>query len=329
MTFEPSAPREYSVAEIEKLIETRIRSGEYPVGARLPTVRELAEQLGVNKYSTERAYQALKRKGYLDLTRGRGAFVRHDDPPAAAANSRWLARLDHVVEQAQLNQMTRAMVLEEIHASVDRIFGRAHENTRVAFVECNPMDVQQLTEQISDAVDHPLEGILLSDFMEQPKEIAGRFDLIVTTFFHLGEVSWALDAELRHKVVGVLARPTHNTLLRIARLRAATIGVVVTLASTIDNLVHIIRTYHPAATILSAQVDDTPRMQALLQNAEVLVVTRVTHEHLLEFQPKIPVIVVTFTIDQQSIDFMQTRIQSQDTPLVPKEAPAEIFRVHA
>lgn len=329
MMPEPSEPREFSVAEIEKLIETRIRSGEYPVGARLPTVRELAEQLGVNKYSTERAYQALKRKGYLDLTRGRGAFVRHADPPAAAANTRWLAKLDHVVEQAQSNQMTRAMVLEEIHASVDRIFGHANENTRVAFVECNPMDVQQLTEQISSAVEHPLEGVLLSDFLERPREIAGRFDLIVTTFFHLGEISWALDAELRHKVVGVLAQPTHKTLLRIARLRAATIGVVVTLASTIDNLVHIIRTYHPAATILSAQVDDTPRMQALLQDAEVIIVTRVTHNHLLEFEPTLPVIVVTFTIDQQSIDFLQTRIHSRAAPILPQDTPTEIFRVHA
>ena len=188
MILDRSLPRESTVAEIEKMLESRIRSGEYPLGSRLPTVRELAEQLGVNKYCTERAYQGLKRKGYLDLTRGRGAFVRHNDPPAAAANTRWLLKLDHVVQEAQANQLTRALVLEEIHASVDRIFGLADENSRVAFVECNPMDVQRLTEQISDAVGHPLEGILLTDFLERPKDMARRFDLIVTTFFHLGEV---------------------------------------------------------------------------------------------------------------------------------------------
>ena len=134
---------------------------------------------------------------------------------------------------------------------------------------------------------------------------------------------------MRHKVVGVLAQPTHDTLLRIARLRAATIGVVVTLASTIDNLVHIIRTYHPNANILPAEVDDGQRLEDILEQADAIIVTRVTRERLLEFQPKIPVIVVTFTIDQQSIDFLHTRIRSRGTTILPEKARAEIFRVHA
>ncbi len=329
MMTERSLSPDTSVGEIEKLLEARIRRGDYPIGARLPTIRQLAAQLGVNKYSAERAYQALKRKGYLDLTRGRGAFVRQIDPPAAAADTRWLLKLDHVLEEARANQLTRELVLKEIHASVDRIFGQARDHSRVAFIECNPADVQMLTDQISDAVQHPLEGVLLSDFLNQPEEMARQFDLIVTTFFHLGEVSWALDEQMRPKVVGVLAKPTHDTLLHIARLRAATIGLVVTLASTIDNLVHIIHTYHPTATILPVQVDDEPRMKMLLDKADAIIVTRVTYERLLHYQPRVPVIVVTFTVDQQSLDFLSTRIGSAGADGNSKPAEPELVHVHA
>ncbi len=316
------------VGDIEQLLETRIKSGQYAVGERLPTVRELAHELGVHKNYTERAYQALKRKGYLELARGRGAFVRHTDPLSAAANTRWLSKLDHVLQEAKTHRLPRKWVVEEIQANLDRIYGR--ENTfRRAFVECNPVDVEMLTNQISQAIGYPLEGVLLSDLLTNPNEVGQEFDLVVTTFFHLSEVSWALPEELRHKVVGVLAAPTHDSLLNIARLRASVIGVVVTLASTIDNLVHIIHTYHPTATILAAQVDDEARLKATLVQADAIVVTRVTLERLMDLQPSIPVVEVTFTIDQQSMNFLRTRLMEQGSVLPPAASELEILRVHA
>lgn len=321
--------KKLTVGGVEQLLQARIQNGEYLVGSRLPTVRELADELKVNRNTTVRAYQALKRKGYLELTRGRGAFVRAARSPAASADSRWLAKLDHLLEQAKAQGLPRSVVLHELSASVDRLFGTDHGAPRLAFVECNLPDIQVLGDEISSVIGYPLEGVLLSDFVAQPQKMVERFDLIVTTFFHLGEVSWALPDEMRARVIGVLAKPTHDSLLKIARLRAQVIGLVVTLASTIDNLVNIIHTYHPSATILPAQMGDEARLQMLLNKADALVVTRVTYERLMERSPKIPVVMVSFTIDQQSIDFLRTRIWEKQGAPTHDETDIQINGAHA
>lgn len=68
-----------------------IREGALEPGSRLPTVRELAGQLGLAVNTTARAYRELEVAGILE-TRGRfGTFVARADPAdaamAAAANA--------------------------------------------------------------------------------------------------------------------------------------------------------------------------------------------------------------------------------------------------
>lgn len=68
-----------------------IRDGRLPPGTRLPTVRELAGQLGLAVNTVARAYRELETAGIVE-TRGRfGSFVARADPAdaamAAAANT--------------------------------------------------------------------------------------------------------------------------------------------------------------------------------------------------------------------------------------------------
>ena len=68
-----------------------IRDGRLSPGTRLPTVRELAGQIGLAVNTVARAYRELEAAGVLE-TRGRyGTFVARADPAdaamAAAANS--------------------------------------------------------------------------------------------------------------------------------------------------------------------------------------------------------------------------------------------------
>ena len=68
-----------------------VRDGRLPPGTRLPTVRELAGQLGLAVNTVARAYRELESAGVLE-TRGRfGSFVARVDPAdasmATAANT--------------------------------------------------------------------------------------------------------------------------------------------------------------------------------------------------------------------------------------------------
>lgn len=62
-------------------IARQIRQGELAPGDRLPTVRDVAAQLGVSPATVSEAWQALRRAG-LVVSRGRaGSFVREDPRP--------------------------------------------------------------------------------------------------------------------------------------------------------------------------------------------------------------------------------------------------------
>ena len=61
-----------------------VRAGALPPGTRLPTVRELAGQLGVATNTVARAYRELESAGIVE-TRGRfGTFISRFDPTDAA-----------------------------------------------------------------------------------------------------------------------------------------------------------------------------------------------------------------------------------------------------
>lgn len=64
-----------------------VRDGRLPPGTRLPTVRELAGQIGLAVNTVARAYRELEAAGILE-TRGRfGTFVARADPADAAMAS--------------------------------------------------------------------------------------------------------------------------------------------------------------------------------------------------------------------------------------------------
>src|SRR5919202_4817905 len=70
-------------AQLAQDIQRRIRSGALPPGARLPTVRELAQQLGVTRLTVHSAYSELQAGGWVEATVGRGTFVAAQPEPAA------------------------------------------------------------------------------------------------------------------------------------------------------------------------------------------------------------------------------------------------------
>ncbi|SDF68342.1 transcriptional regulator, GntR family [Sporolituus thermophilus DSM 23256] len=61
--------------QIKEAIQNAIRTGAYPQGAQLPTVRQLAVQLKINANTVSRAYTELEREGVISSQQGRGTFV--------------------------------------------------------------------------------------------------------------------------------------------------------------------------------------------------------------------------------------------------------------
>lgn len=61
--------------QIRKRLVYLISVGKFERGDRLPSVRELSVQLGVNYNTVNKVYQDLERDGYIYTQRGRGTYV--------------------------------------------------------------------------------------------------------------------------------------------------------------------------------------------------------------------------------------------------------------
>jgi DNA-binding transcriptional MocR family regulator len=61
--------------QIVEQIKDRVADGRFPAGARLPTVRQLASDLGVTRLTVQSAYSDLQAAGWVESTVGRGTFV--------------------------------------------------------------------------------------------------------------------------------------------------------------------------------------------------------------------------------------------------------------
>lgn len=62
--------------QIRNQIVLGISDGRLVPGEQLPTVRGLAEEMGINSMTVNKAYQMLKQEGYIYTDRRNGAKVR-------------------------------------------------------------------------------------------------------------------------------------------------------------------------------------------------------------------------------------------------------------
>ncbi|MEU3713925.1 FadR/GntR family transcriptional regulator [Streptomyces catenulae] len=95
-----TSPRRSALADqVIAQLRAQITSGEWPVGARIPTEPELTEQLGVARNTVREAVRALAHNGLLDIRQGSGTFVVATSELAGVMNRRFAdADPGHVAE---------------------------------------------------------------------------------------------------------------------------------------------------------------------------------------------------------------------------------------
>ncbi|OUQ16344.1 GntR family transcriptional regulator [Lachnoclostridium sp. An14] len=92
----------------------RIREGE-----ALPSVRQMADRIGINMHTVNKAYAVLRQEGFVKLDRRKGAIVSLDiDKLRALEEMR--RELGVVLARGVCKNVSR----EEVHQLVDDIFDR-------------------------------------------------------------------------------------------------------------------------------------------------------------------------------------------------------------
>jgi len=100
------------------LLARRFRPGD-----QLPSVRQLAVDLGVHHNTVAGAYRQLAEEGWLDLRRGRGATVIERPAPASTprAEEEFRKRLDELVVKALAEGVQPGTVSRELVAVLAKL----------------------------------------------------------------------------------------------------------------------------------------------------------------------------------------------------------------
>ncbi|WP_241826900.1 winged helix-turn-helix domain-containing protein [Streptomyces graminilatus] len=69
------AAASYHYEQLAKIIENKIRTGEFAAGSRLPGEMILSQEYGVGSNTVRRALDILRERGLLVTVRARGSFV--------------------------------------------------------------------------------------------------------------------------------------------------------------------------------------------------------------------------------------------------------------
>ena len=88
-------------------------------GDSLPSVRQLADEIGINMHTVNKAYAVLKQEGFLRLDRRRGAVIALDMDKLRALNE-MKQDLALIIARGVCKNVSRG----EVHALVDQIYDR-------------------------------------------------------------------------------------------------------------------------------------------------------------------------------------------------------------
>lgn len=66
-------------AQIKEQLKEQILNGQIPEGTTLPSIRQLAKEVGVSVITTTRAYSDLETEGFIATMQGKGSVVLSKD----------------------------------------------------------------------------------------------------------------------------------------------------------------------------------------------------------------------------------------------------------
>ena len=209
---------------IVQLLTGYIQAGTLREGAQLPTVRALAEQLGVAQGTVKRAYDELERQGILTKAAGRGSFVAYRPPQAQSAQEAAALAADQLLERLHTLGLSDTQ-MEALLTERLRLRRQQRPQLRAALVECNPEILAQLRQQLGALEGIGLHPVLLDRARQHPERLASRCDVIITTAEHASELTKM--TRRADKVAKIALRLTPQSIAAIVKLTpGAHVGIL-------------------------------------------------------------------------------------------------------
>lgn len=261
--------------QIRGAIEHEIYFGRLPVGAALPSVRALADQVGVAPMTISAIYSELKAEGLIEGRGGSGTFVA-DSRLSAAGRTGEVAgirsQIDRLIDRstefglqgADLVALVNARVIHRLNATarVRIVMVGLFDDATASYAEC-------LAGQVGDqaAVDSVTIGAIRGD--PQVLDQVRSADLVLT-FSNLQPELEALTA--RSDIISLRFIPSEKTRMALASLDPmARVAVVSRFVEFLPILTLGVRRFAAHVQTFSVINMDDPDLQSVLADCDVVV----------------------------------------------------------
>jgi DNA-binding transcriptional regulator YhcF (GntR family) len=120
LVLDPRAPEPPS-DQIAEQLRLQVAAGHLPAGAPLPSVRQLARDLGVAPNTIVRAYNELERQGWVVASARRGVAVA--EVPVAARRAERRREIEEAVSSLVVTARRLGVAGSELRRELDRQLG--------------------------------------------------------------------------------------------------------------------------------------------------------------------------------------------------------------
>ena len=94
-----------------------IASARFQEGDALPSVRQLADDIGINMHTVNKAYTVLKQEGFLKVDRRKGAVIALDADKLTSLNE-----MDENMRVILAKGICKGVSKDEVHQMIDEIY---------------------------------------------------------------------------------------------------------------------------------------------------------------------------------------------------------------
>lgn len=98
--------------QLRNQIVIGIGKGDLRAGESLPTVRQLAEDIGINAMTVNKSYKILKDEGFISIDRRHGAKVNISIPDKLELKEKLESELELVISEAALKGVSKEDFLD-------------------------------------------------------------------------------------------------------------------------------------------------------------------------------------------------------------------------
>lgn len=205
-------------------IRADIKSEKLPFGMRLPTVRALADEMGLAVGTVKRAYDELESEKLIEKMQGRGTFVSYRALSSGSRKERAMRLIDGVLDELEGLHFSA----QELEIFLDlklRERRQLQQNLKAALVITDTESLTQIHEQLRGLPGIDLYAYSLRDVLLYPYQLVEDTQLIITDESSAQRPDWPdFDAD---RVVKAALRPTAETVRRLVCLpQDAAVGIL-------------------------------------------------------------------------------------------------------